>query len=111
MKTGKTLQELAAEIDRQAKSKRDFVASTAVIKVNAVEGGVQFEIGNRGEFPISEIAHDQIADHTGIPKKYYDRMRSEAPDLLANNVNRWFNKYPAVRMSRTLDNRLRAFLS
>jgi hypothetical protein len=46
-----------------------------------------------------------------IPAAYYKRMREEAPDLLATNVNRWFEKYPAKRMVRTLDGRARAFLS
>ena len=107
MKTGKTLGELAAEIERQANSKRDFVASTNAMEVvgNAVA------IKDKGEFKIGNIAHNQIAAHTGIPQKYADKMRDEAPELYANNVNTWFRKNPAVRMARMLDGDMRAFLS
>jgi hypothetical protein len=115
MKIGKSLTELAAEIERQAKSKKDYVASLDAIEMKVVEkaGGLVpvVEIENRGEFGIREIAHGQIAEHTKIPKIYYDRMRSQAPELLVNNVNEWFRKYPAPQMIRTLDHQMRALLS
>ena len=38
-------------------------------------------------------------------------MRSDAPALLAHNVNHWFKTQPAERMVRTLDGKARAFLS
>jgi hypothetical protein len=33
MKTGKTLQELALELDRQSKAKRDFIVSTGAMRM------------------------------------------------------------------------------
>ena len=48
-------------------------------------------------FGINNIAHGQIAEQAKIPKSYYDRMRAEAPHLLANNVNEWFTKYPTLK--------------
>jgi hypothetical protein len=38
-------------------------------------------------------------------------MRNEAPDLLITNVNEWMHREPENRMIRTLDGRMRAFLS
>ena len=38
-------------------------------------------------------------------------MRENAPDLLAENVNHWFDNEPEDRMVRTLDGNIRAFLS
>ena len=112
MKTGKSLSELAAEIERQANSKRDFVASTEAMDVQAFgDGSALVEVKDKGKFRIGEIAHGQIAAHTGIPQKYADKMLKEAPELYANNVNTWFRKNPAVRMSRMLDGNMRAFLS
>ena len=35
--------------------------------------------------------------------KYYERMRSEDPGLLAHNVNTWLERTPAQRMIRVLD--------
>lgn len=114
MKTGKTIQELATEIARQAESKRDYVATTAVMDIIPLDkdyGGVSLGLGYKGIFPINDLTHKQIAEYTGIPKPYYDKMRRETPDLLAINVDRWFKKYPAARMVRTLDGNARAFLS
>ncbi len=112
MKTGKNLVELATEIQRRAESKRDLVTGTQNIKmVETGLGRVALELPGNEQFGLNSVAHGQIGEHAGIPAKYYDKMREEAPDLLATNVNRWFEKFPAVRMVRTLDGAARAFLS
>lgn len=111
MKTGKTLQELAAEIERQYETKKDFIASTAKVEIVPTDKGLAVGIGDKGQFELADIAHGQIAEHTKIPKPYYDRMRSDDRRLLATNVETWFQKYPAPRLWRTLDGRNRAFLS
>jgi hypothetical protein len=108
MKTGRSLSDLAAEIERRANGKSDLVASTKHMGI-ATSG--HLVVGSERSFGINEIAHGQIAAHTKIPKEYYDRMVKEAPALLASNVNAWFEKYPAPRMVRTLDGKARAFLS
>ena len=38
-------------------------------------------------------------------------MRKEAPELLGRNVKEWFDRYPAQRLVRVLDETNRAFLS
>jgi hypothetical protein len=115
MKTGRTLTDLAAEIERRANSKSDLVANTKNIGLQygpAREGNpLTLWVGDDHQFGVNDIAHGQIASHTEIPKQYYDRMQQHAPGLLANNVNEWFRKYPAPRMVRTLDGNARAFLS
>jgi len=115
MKTGRSLQDLAAEIERQKFSKKDFIADTkAAHVVLGPETGtpsINLQLEGKGEFGIRPIAHGQIAEHTKIPKPYYDRMVKDHPALLATNVNAWFEKYPAPRMIRTLDGSARAFLS
>ena len=57
---------------------------------------------------VGEIAHRQIGSALGIPAKYYDKMRAENPELLAQNVNSWFTMTPQKRMVRTLDGNARA---
>lgn len=107
MKTGKTLIELAQEIERQRTTKRDLVADTREI---AITSDLRLRVGGDA-FGITETAHDQIAQKVGIPAKYYDRMRAEAPDLLAQNANVWLRREPERRMIRTLDGNARAFLT
>ena len=112
MKKGRNLTDLAAEIQRQAQTKKDFVADTRTIAMRDQAPIIHFPSAPElGEFEVGDYAHGQIADRVGIPKKYYDRMKSEAPALLARNVNHWFQTAPEKRMIRTLDGRARAFLS
>ena len=47
-------------------------------------------------------AHAQISSHLEIPKKYYLKMLEQEPDLLAHNVNTWFDANPKKRMFRTM---------
>jgi hypothetical protein len=115
MKTGKSLVELANEITRRANGKQDLVAKTSNIAINADAHSeaktLSLHVGADHSFKINGIAHDQIGQHLDIPTKYYDKMLREQPELLANNVNTWFQKYPTPRMIRTLDGTARAFLS
>lgn len=120
MKTGKTLVELATEIQRRADNKKDLVASTNHISMinpgsTRSDGSevtdLALAIGSKQYFNINSIAHAQIGAHLDIPKVYYDKMLSDIPDLLSSNVNEWFRKYPVPRMVRTLDGTARAFLS
>ncbi|MBJ6360825.1 DUF932 domain-containing protein [Paenibacillus sp. GCM10012307] len=118
MKTGKTLQQMAAELERQNNVKRDFVLETSGIQMAIDEGNPNLDIirtagehKNIDRFSLNDIAHRQVGTHLNIPAKYYDRMRTEYPDLLAANVNAWFQRQPSRRMVRTLDGSARAFLS
>lgn len=108
MKTGKTLQELAVEVTRQASAIQDYRANTKSL----IMGDVSADLAISGrQLAINDLAHSQIAARLQIPQKYYDTMRSKAPHLLAENVNHWFRANPESRLVRTLDNRVRAFLS
>lgn len=110
MKTGKSLTELAQEIERRANAKQDFIVQTDAAELVATDDAIKMQFGNY-EHGVNRIAHGQIASHTEIPKPYYDRMLAEAPQLLATNVGEWFRRYPTPRMVRTLDGNARAFLS
>src|SRR5262249_1439828 len=109
MKHGLTLNELAAEIARQAEAKKDYHVKTEVLRRLPTADGLHAR-GAPLATSINAIAHRQIGETVGIPAKYYDRMLALAPDLLATNVNRWFDKEPETRLVRTLDGRARALL-
>jgi len=119
MKTGKTLQQLAIEIERQNEVKRDYIANTSQMnmQVTTVYDGEKerripvLSLEGKPDFRINGVAHDQIGNKVGIPSRYYDRMLADEPELLAKNVNTWFQKEPSNRMVRTLDGTTRAFLS
>jgi len=110
MKTGRSLTDLAAEIERQSATKRDFIVSTEAVRMTGDTPGFRLGFGDI-EVGVNPMAHRQVAEYTKIPQSYYDRMRAEAPGLLMDNVNTWLHANPQKRMVRTLDGDARAFLS
>ena len=113
MKSGRTLQELAIEIDRQAKTKRDYLVETPALRMVPENSRFNLSIDGLDDLlNINNVAHRQIGTQLGIPAKYYDKMRTEYPQLLVENVNGWWlQKEPERRMIRTLDGTARAYLS
>lgn len=115
MKAGRTLQELAIELERQANSKRDLVVDTGALHMDIVDDSIALNVGtvdDHESFSVNDIAHRQFGQYLKIPAPYYDRMRNEFPNLLTRNVNGWLAREPENRrMLRTLDGTARAFLS
>lgn len=120
MKQGRNLHTLAAEIERQQASKRDFVAATAQLSLSS-NGVSKLALAGAGEFDLTEYGHTQLRSFVGIPADYYDRMRRHFPALLDANVNTHLHtpldlatgkpRGMVKRMVRTLDGRARAFVS
>lgn len=111
MKNGKTITELAQELDRQSRSKADFIAPTSSVFAQPAEQGIALDFADQHMLPVRDTAHGQMASVAGIPLKYYRRMLAEDPDLLSVNLNTWFGRMEDRRMVRTLDGRVRALLS
>lgn len=114
MKTGRSLQDWAKEIERRANAKRDFMVDTRSMEMFNGEQGPQVSLelqDSRLQLGMTENAHRQIGTHLNIPAKYYELMRKENPELLVQNVNSWLEKNPTRRLVRALDGDMRAFLS
>ena len=116
MKEGRTLVELAQELERQRAAKKDFISDTRNLRMDATGDGLQLSLRDDRSrvvhvLGVNETAHRQIGTVLGIPSKYYDKMQRELPSLLADNVNAWFDANPMNKMIRTLDGNARAFLS
>ena len=113
MKTGKTLLDFAQELTRQNQLKKDYLVDTRKMEMCVVDDEPKLIVDgvNGPSMGLNDVSSQQVATHTGIPVKYFDKMAATAPELLAQNVNHWFRNAPAERMLRTLDGGLRAFLS
>lgn len=115
MKQGiKTIQNLYGELERQREVRKDLIADTRSINISSTNGVSMLSVSTGEDilsYRVTDIAHRQIADRLNIPYKYYERMRTDYPALLDKNVNGWLLKNPERRMLRTLDGKLRAFLS
>ena len=85
MKTGRNLQEVLVELNRQNKAKQDFISPAQGMHLRA--DGHTFEINhlttNQQEvFGTTSLFHRQVASALGIPAKYYDLMQAQKPELL-----------------------------
>ena len=93
MKNGRSLMELAQELERQRNAKRDYLLDTRNLEMGFVEAGAyQMMMRNDSKnvstlLGVGEIAHRQIGSALGIPAKYYDKMRAENPELLDGGIS------------------------
>jgi hypothetical protein len=81
-------------------------------------GGVELAVKDNANsdsmslFELNDHALRQVEGFAGIPLRYADRMKAEAPDLYQHNVNTWLDKSDATRMIRTRGGVMaRAYLS
>lgn len=124
MKNGRSLVELAQEIQRQQNAKKDFLVPTTKVKAYAIQNDLElaFAIGTKSggntttsdDFfagKLTENGHNQLGQFCGIPAKYYDLMRGQSAELLAQNVKYWLERSSDRRMIRTLDGNIRALVS
>jgi hypothetical protein len=111
MKIGRTIVELAQELTAQQETKRDFHARTKTLSMLPTG---RFRLETTDEeiiVPATGYAHGQIASKFNIPKGYYDRVMSDSPALLAENVNHWMGKSEDTSLIRLLRGQMRAVLS
>ena len=117
MKAGLTITEMAAEIERQAAVKADYLVNPQKLEMESLGGTPMLRVVDGGvdqmePLAIQETVHRQMGAHLGIPWRYYEKMLLEEPGLLSHNVNHWLHKGESgPRMLRTLDGKARAFLS
>lgn len=91
MKYGRSLQELAIELDRQAKVKKDYVATAGAMQMTAVNENFDLVIGNT-PFQLNENAHRQL----GLQLDPGSLLRADAgrEPRLADGKRQWL--VPAV---------------
>ena len=100
MKTGRSLQEVLTELQRQQSAKRDYVSPAAAL--NLLPDGRTLEMKDR-HFTATDLFHRQMGAALSIPAKYYDAMRREKPALLAENVNSWLTDRDQSYMIRAME--------
>lgn len=125
LRRGKSLVELATELDRVQKTAKDFLVPTGKLEAKVVEVPrlpnvsepgqkvvIGFKNGHDHQFGLNNWSSGQLASYTDIPKAYFDRLMVERPELAAKNINHGLQrKQNEQRMIRTLDGNVRAFVS
>jgi hypothetical protein len=115
MKYGRSLLDLAQELERQLATKRDLVVPSSLLQCHTEkDGNMQMIIDAKqadGAYGVTDLARRQLAEKLKIPLAYFERMRTEHPALLDRNINTWLQTDNEPRMIRTLDGQVRAVLS
>ena len=116
MKAGISLQELAIEIRQQNAAKVDYLVNTESMEFGTEGTQVYLQLFDNEKIPlepltVNSIAHQQLGTFTEIPAAYYNKMLTEHPSLLVQNLNEWIHRKADQRMIRTLYGTARAFLS
>lgn len=116
MKNGRSLIDLAVELERQLAAKKDMIVpSTLMFNRTTHEGVCKLSVNEDDrivQYGVTDLARRQLADKLKIPYAYFERMRVDQPELLDHNINTWLrHERDAKRMVRTLDGQVRAILS
>lgn len=114
--TDEQIAALIAELERQSKTRRDYVVPAKDIKAVVDDGEVKFAIQMDSSLPPvlyepTITAHEGMWNRFNINKTYYERMGNDATDLLATNINYWAERDGRNFLMRTLDDKVRAFMS
>ena len=89
MKQGRTLTQLAAELERQATSKEDYTVDTRSLEIATESSGASTLRTSGGEIPdapVLDIPHEQIAERLKVQLTQVENMeaRLSGPDQSAN---------------------------
>lgn len=107
MKQGRTPEEMLAELKRQSREKRDYIVPSQSIEM--AQNGQEIIVEGKGadsydsHYGMTDLFHRQVGSALKIPAAYYDLMRSQKPELLAENVNSWLSGRENSFMLRTMD--------
>ena len=108
-----TLDSLMKRVITEHERQVDILADTrhmSVVVESSEEGHpVTLSVDTDGDtlhYAPSDHMLGQISTDTGIPKRYFDRMRESAPELFAKNVHHWLYEEPKRRMLRAYKTRI-----
>lgn len=106
MKQGSPLQDVLVELQRQNEMKQDYIAPAQSLRLQ--DDGNTFEINHMTSdaqeiLGTTDLFHRQIGAALSIPARYYDMMKQQKPELLAENVNTWFANKDQSFMVRSMD--------
>jgi hypothetical protein len=114
-RTIETLDALMARIVAEDARKFDVIADTRRMSVGFItdppgrmdNASTSIRLDGKDgvqEFILTDHALGQVSTDLGIPKRYFDRMKVDAPDLFRSNVHHWLYNEPKARLVRGYTN-------
>jgi len=95
---------VAVEERTRTTGAHEIVRDPAKLKEHDVLLSIDGRAGGLETFRLSDHALGQMATDLGIPKRYFDRMKVDAPDLFQVNAHHWMAEEPSRRMIRAYTN-------
>ena len=106
-----SLTDFAKQLEADRSAKADYEAHTELLEIEPGTNALLME-GQR--YQMTDHFRSQLHDRLGVPTKYAERMRADAPELYARTMKTWWTSSPEVRTIRTMGGdvpRARAYLS
>ena len=122
MRTGKSITDLAKELQDIRHNSKDYVvppnklgnvrAEVGKYTIEEIIAATETKVPTHDELMLSitngetkrfrptSWAHNQLSDYAEIPKAYYDRLRGENANLLATNLNHGFSMAAGLAASK-----------
>jgi len=86
------LEAIVNKLEDQKKAQYDMVLPGGHVRYNAGTGLLEVMKAEIEEYAITDLCHLQIGDKLEIPRSYYKKMLSSAPELLGQNINGWLSR-------------------
>lgn len=103
MKKGMPFEKLVESVEQEALYRRDLYCPTTEMHLMSDASGSRL-VTPLGPLMMRERAHQNLSMLCDIDRRYYQRLRSQAPDLLDRNINHWLsNSPPRQRIVRALE--------
>jgi hypothetical protein len=85
---------IVQKLEYQNKIKEDRVVPTGHVRYDPGSGLLLVGASSIEEtgYSLTDVAHDQISEKLGIPRAYYQKLKTEFPQLLGENINGWLGK-------------------
>jgi hypothetical protein len=109
LKSGKTLTELAAELDAQQQRKQDFIVDTREVRVITGESGMEVIVPSVAELRPQALFHRQLGREIGVRADLYDRLRDTHPVQFDHLVNGLLSRLPVENRGRAVRRMVRTY--
>lgn len=98
-----SLETLVDRIKVERDRKVDLIADTRRMSAEIVGTNVELSVDDKDgltHLVMSDHALGQMATDLSIPKRYFDRMKVDAPELFKRNVHHWMYEEPKKKLLR-----------
>lgn len=109
-----TLEDVVAKVSNLESKREDVLVQPEGMVVTQVDGHPRLFVRSdevKDDYRITDRVHDHLAMKADIPRRHYDRLRDEFPDLYETEVNELLRSNDSPLMVRIVGREVRAINS